>query len=490
MFSISRYVWRSSPADNAANDHKTEAKGILFLLAACRSRLRSQHVLYHSGKVIAVVLMLSTAHEGPGLSSDNMLPASPHLAEFSSLPPEILALVFHFLVLSHRTYAPASYSDNRRQCDPPMTWIPSLLHTCSQWRTISIASPQLWSFIWVGPSEALTLQMLEWSGNEPLRVYCPELPHARDAKSCGSMEGPCGGQAAALERVIQGTRTILSMHLWGLTHTSSPSLFPQLLGLEELYLATTMMNWHWSVTGSLNDFLKRHGELRALTMVSFRPYTSQTISAQVLPATLTRLVLWNVNRWTDSTWAWLQNLPQLELLLLEDGSNPPSILPSLRFYLPALRKLHLRHMDTKVLHNLLHLLDIPKCMQFNLHTRHSLFSPPTDEDFPGLAQQLKRFAGQLEMRGGIEYHAHTSLSDYLVKITVCRKFDGGEVSIFSVNFRVGDIERPAREYNLPALWESMSSFPLKYTDSMTDVSVVPPNNTLSSSGEEKGTVEN
>ncbi|KAH8828704.1 hypothetical protein DL96DRAFT_1014550 [Flagelloscypha sp. PMI_526] len=431
--------------------------------------------------------MSSTAGECPVLPGDSGTPASSNLAELSSLPPEILALIFHFLVLSHQTYMPALYSDNRRQCDPPMLWIPSVLHTCSLWRAISISSPQLWSFLWVGSSEILTLQMLEWSGSEPLYVYCPELPHAKVAKFCGSIEGPCGRQAIALGRVIQGTRVILSMHLWGPTHSTSPLLFPRLPGLEELYLATTLPHWHSPTAVSLEDLLKRHEELRVLTVGSFRPYGPQMISARVLPATLTRLVLWNLDQWTNnSNWAWLQNLPELELLMLEGGRFPPEILPDSTFHLPMLRKLHLGHMDITVLHNLLHLLNIPKCTRFNLHTRHSSHSPSTD-DLHGLAQELKRLADQLTMLGGTEFHAHTSLSDYLVKITVCRKFDEEEISIFSINFRLGDMERPAKDHYLPLLWKSMSSFSLELTGSMTDIFAVAPNSDSSGSSQEEET---
>ncbi|KAH8832254.1 hypothetical protein DL96DRAFT_1676750 [Flagelloscypha sp. PMI_526] len=417
------------------------------------------------------------------LDSTRSSPLNPD--ELSTLPAEILAVVFRSLVLSHQTHW-LELDDVRRQCDHPMTWIPSLLHTCSLWRAISISSPELWNFVWVGRSEALTVQMLDWSRDEPLHIYSPDLPHAEDANTCASDDEPCGQQAVALGRVLKGTRKILSMHLWGPTHASSPFLFPELPDLEELFLSMDMPAWRKPATQSLEGFLTNHGRLRFLAVESL---SSSTLSkpVRVFPATLTRLVLRHLDHWTKhSTWAWLENLPNLERLLLENGSLPPPRSSQSRFRLPELRKIHLGHMDTEILHNLLHLFDIPKCTHFNLHTRYCRDSLRTDL-LSGIAGQLKRFSDNLEMMGATELHAHTSLSDYMVKVTVRRELDEGQMSIFVINFRFGDNLRPARKHYLPELWKSMTSLPMKKTDSETEIFVVAPVDNSASLEEDEGT---
>ncbi|KAH8832249.1 hypothetical protein DL96DRAFT_1810935 [Flagelloscypha sp. PMI_526] len=393
--------------------------------------------------------------------------------ELPSLPPEILALVFHSLVISHQTHW-LELDEVRRQCDHPMTWIPSLLHTCSLWRAVSIASPELWSFLWVGTNEALSIHMLDWSRDEPLRVYCPDILHAKDLNACGSREEPCGRQAAGLGRVLKGTRKILSMHLWGPIHAASPFLFPKLPDLEEFSLSIALPHWRMPTAQAFKDFFEHHRQLRVLAVGDLNPRSA--VNVRVLPATLTRLVLWHLDQWTrNSNWAWLGHLPKLERLVLEDGSLPPRFSSQALYQLPELRKLNLGHMNTDVLHNLLHLLDIPKCTQFNLHTRYSPHILSTDR-FHGIARQLRRFSDNLTMMGASELHASTSLSDYMVKITVRRELDEGEMSIFTINFRFGDISEPAKDHYLPELWKSMTSLPLKQTDWETDIFVAAPVN--------------
>ncbi|KAH8832251.1 hypothetical protein DL96DRAFT_1581465 [Flagelloscypha sp. PMI_526] len=393
------------------------------------------------------------------LPLDGGISSSHDPVELSSLPAEILAVVFHSLVLSHQTHS-LEMDDVRRECDHPMTWIPTLLHTCSLWRAISIVSPELWVFLWVGRSETFTVQMLEWSRDEPLRVYCPNLSHAKDENTCASSDGPCGQQSSALGRVLQTSRKILSMHLWGPFHASSPFLFPELPDLEELFLCIDMPNFRKHKAQSLEQFLTHHGNLRILAVDSLHPLTL-AVPPRVLPANLTRFVLRHVDQWTrNSHWAWLESLPKLERLSLEHGSNPPRFPLRPRFRLPELRKLHLAEMDTEIMHNLLHHLDIPKCTHFNLNTRYFQDSPRPDL-LLGIARQLKRFSVNLVMMGATELHARTSLNVYMVKITVCRELDEGEMSIFAINFGFGDTRRPAKDHYLPELWKSMTSLPLK-----------------------------
>ncbi|KAH8796242.1 hypothetical protein DL96DRAFT_1084557 [Flagelloscypha sp. PMI_526] len=234
-----------------------------------------------------------------------------------------------------------------------------------------------------------------------------------------------------------------------------------------------MPAWRMPATQSFEGFLTNHEKLQVLAVESL---SSSTLSkpVRVFPVTLTRLVLRHLDHWTlHLNWAWLENLPKLERLLLENGSLPPPPSSQPRFRLPELRKIHLGHMDTEILHNLLHLLDIPKCTQFNLHTRYSRYTMRTDL-LLGIARQLKRFSDNLAMMGATELHAHTSLSDYMVKITVRRELDEGEMSIFAINFRFGDNRRPAKEHYLPELWKSMTSLPMEETDSETEIFVAAP----------------
>ncbi|RDX50972.1 hypothetical protein OH76DRAFT_1471309 [Lentinus brumalis] len=98
------------------------------------------------------------------------------------LPPELLSLVFVYLVREHfeveAARVLATHSSHLNPSPPPNAWI-KISHVCRDWRTTALATPRLWSYIMITDNFPVK-QFLARSKQAPLSVLAKFGPRFQD----------------------------------------------------------------------------------------------------------------------------------------------------------------------------------------------------------------------------------------------------------------------------------------------------------------------
>jgi hypothetical protein len=290
------------------------------------------------------------------------------LVPISLLPPEILAQVFHLLVLAE---PPRSLSGERG-----LGWI-RVTHVCRHWRQIALDDSSLWAKIccirtntkWISEMLAraknapldIEFNLLTRSSPEAFLMIPPHIFHTRQLRLHGlsllhfdSVREIYSREAPALEH-------------FDLVAAYSPLPFPDLGG--------NML------------FKGRSPRLRTFSL------SQVVISWSIIPrGQLTQLKITCPNEDVDSPGDLNQlidllvNCPALEILALE------SCLPSQLTEFPHGRTVHLSNLSrlrlcgsTSRIMNMLRMLKLPSSTTFHLNCRSKITSIHNDEEGPLLA---------------------------------------------------------------------------------------------------------
>jgi hypothetical protein len=269
------------------------------------------------------------------------------LVPISVLPPEILSLVFHFLVLD----------------EPPLSrkpWI-RVTHVCRRWRQVAIDDSSLWARIWGIPTNTKWIsEILARAKNVPLEIelndvgrsspetflmIVPHLSHTRHLRlhylsvyHRGGIQDIFSREAPALEHLeLTGNRTIYS-----------PVTFPDIGGnmlfkghaprLRTFSLSRVVIPWSLVPRGQLTQ-LKIAGP-------------DEDVAS---PGDLNELI------------DLLVNCPELEILALESclPSQPTEFLHGRTIHLPHLSHLRLCGSTSRIM-NMLTMLQLPSSTTLHL----------------------------------------------------------------------------------------------------------------------------
>jgi hypothetical protein len=146
------------------------------VFAQIESRFNPNHSKTGCYDPSARVAAISTIDKGIDAARQflrSLLACRNSLVPISVLPPEILARVFHFLVLKE---LPFTGRERRKK----LGWI-RVTHVCRHWREVALDNSSLWAKIWAIPTNPKWIsEMLARAKNAPLDV---EFKAAANLKS-------------------------------------------------------------------------------------------------------------------------------------------------------------------------------------------------------------------------------------------------------------------------------------------------------------------
>ncbi|KAF5353505.1 hypothetical protein D9756_007970 [Leucocoprinus leucothites] len=130
-------------------------------------------------------------------------PSTPNLIHINTLPPELLAHIFGYLLQPAPEPFPFPIPGSFHHWE-------AVTQVCRYWRTTALSTPSLWRTIHINRiSDEAALQCLSLSGDLPLEVfYAADVSDGAEAQDSGNLEDK------ALQGIIDNTHRVRELHLF------------------------------------------------------------------------------------------------------------------------------------------------------------------------------------------------------------------------------------------------------------------------------------